>query len=208
MKDNLTEIIFILDRSGSMQSLTEDTIGGFNSFIEKQKALPGNANLTTILFDDQYLVLHNGVDIQSVKLLTKKDYFARANTALLDAIGKTINTVGARLDMTPEDEKPSKVLFIITTDGEENASREFGHDQVKEMIELQTNTYNWEFMFLGADLSAVNYSTGLGISLQNSHYSAQSATGVNSVYTAMNMATACYRSVGVINTDWKEEIET
>jgi len=125
MKNNLTEIVFILDRSGSMCSLVNDTIGGFNSFIEDQKQEDGEALLTTILFDDQYEILHNGVNIKTVKPMTTKEYSARGMTALLDAIGKTINTVGDRFNKLDEDNKPSKVIFVITTDGQENQSKEF-----------------------------------------------------------------------------------
>ena len=135
MKNNLTEIVFILDRSGSMSRLVEDTIGGFNSFIETQKKEVGEAVLTTILFDDQYEILHNGVDIKNVKPMTTKEYSARGMTALLDAIGKTINNVGDRLNKTDDKDKPSKVIFVITTDGQENSSKEFTQKQIKEMIE-------------------------------------------------------------------------
>ena len=166
MKENLTEIVFILDRSGSMSSLTTDTIGGFNSFIDTQKQEDGEAILTTILFDDQYEILHNGVDIKTVKPLTSKEYSARGMTALLDAIGKTINTVGERLNKTNEDDKPSKVIFVITTDGQENSSKEFTQSKVKEMIEHQTNNYSWQFMFLGANIDAVSTAQSFGISGQ------------------------------------------
>lgn len=208
MKENLTEIIFILDRSGSMQSLTQDTIGGFNSFIEKQKELPGEALVTVVMFDDQYEFLYDGVNIQSLPILTTKEYFARGTTALLDAIGKTINIVGVRLSNLAEEERPSKVLMIITTDGKENASKEFTYDAIKRMIDLQSNTYSWEFIFLGADLSAVDYSIGLGVKASNAYFSVQSADGVQSSYLAMSKATTSYRSCGVIDEDWKDEIKT
>jgi len=135
MKENLTEMVFILDRSGSMSNLTKDTIGGFNTMIENQKKEDGDAVLTTVLFDDMYELLHDGVNIQDVKELTNKEYYARGMTALLDAIGKTINTVGERLSKTKEEDRPSKIIFVITTDGQENSSKEFTQKQIKEMIE-------------------------------------------------------------------------
>jgi len=135
MKENLTEMVFILDRSGSMSNLTKDTIGGFNTMIENQKKEDGDAVLTTVLFDDMYELLHDGVNIQDVKELTNKEYYARGMTALLDAIGKTINTVGERLSKTKEENRPSKIIFVITTDGQENSSKEFTQKQIKEMIE-------------------------------------------------------------------------
>lgn len=207
MKENLTEIVFILDRSGSMRSLTSDTIGGYNTFIENQKNEPGEAVLTTILFDDQYEVLHNGVDIKTVKEMTNKEYFARGCTALLDAIGKTINTVGERLKNTKEEDRPSKVIFVITTDGFENASKEFTQPNIKEMIEHQTNKYNWQFMFLGANIDAVGTAQSFGISAQfASNYSANSV-GTDSLYRSVSKSVASYRTTGDISNDWKDDLK-
>ena len=207
MKENLTEIVFILDRSGSMSSLTTDTIGGFNSFIDTQKQEDGEAILTTILFDDQYEILHNGVDIKTVKPLTSKEYSARGMTALLDAIGKTINTVGERLNKTNEDDKPSKVIFVITTDGQENSSKEFTQSKVKEMIEHQTNNYSWQFMFLGANIDAVSTAQSFGISGQfASNYTANSV-GTDSLYRSVSKSVASYRSDGEISDNWNDEIK-
>ena len=207
MKENLTEIVFILDRSGSMSSLTTDTIGGFNSFIDTQKQEDGEAILTTILFDDQYEILHNGVDIKTVKPLTSKEYSARGMTALLDAIGKTINTVGERLNKTNEDDKPSKVIFVITTDGQENSSKEFTQSKVKEMIEHQTNNYSWQFMFLGANIDAVSTAQSFGISGQfASNYTANSV-GTDSLYRSVSKSVASYRSAGEILDNWNNEIK-
>ena len=123
MKENLTELVFILDRSGSMAGLETDTIGGFNSMIEKQKEEQGDAHVTTVLFDHEYKLLHDHVDLKDIKPMTREEYSARGSTALLDAIGKTIDDVGVRLNDTPEEERPSKVIFVITTDGYENTSR-------------------------------------------------------------------------------------
>jgi len=207
MKNNLTEIVFILDRSGSMDSLVADTIGGFNSFIETQKQEYGEALLTTILFDDQYEILHNGVDIKTVKPMTTKEYSARGMTALLDAIGKTINTVGDRLNKLDEDNKPSKVIFVITTDGQENQSKEFSRKKIKEMIEHQTNTYDWQFLFLGANIDAVGTAQSFGISGQfASNYTANSV-GTDSLYTSLSKSVCNYRSVGAMDTNWKDDIK-
>jgi uncharacterized protein YegL len=207
MKDNLTEVVFILDRSGSMVDLTSDTIGGFNSFIENQKQEPGEAILTTILFDDQYDIFHNGVDIKSVKPLTAKEYFARGMTALLDAIGKTINTVGERLNKTEEEDKPSKVIFVITTDGQENASREFTQPKIKEMIERQTKDYNWQFIFLGANIDAVSTAKSFGIQAQFSSNYTANAIGAQSVYDGVTRVVSKYREKGTINSNWKDDIK-
>jgi len=146
-----TEIVFILDRSGSMAGLESDTIVGFNSFIEKQKRL-GETVVTTVLFDDRYQVLWNGVLANQVTL-TDKEYYVRGMTALLDAVGKTIIEVGQRLSNTAESERPNKVIVVITTDGMENASREFTYGKVKELITHQQEKYQWEFIFMGGPMS-------------------------------------------------------
>jgi uncharacterized protein YegL len=207
MKENLTEIVFILDRSGSMSNLVTDTIGGYNSFIDTQKQEDGEAVLTTILFDDQYEILHNGVDIKTVKPLTSKEYSARGMTALLDAIGKTINTVGDRLNKTNEDDKPSKIIFVITTDGQENSSKEFTQAKIKEMIEHQTNNYSWQFLFLGANIDAISTAQNFGISSNfASNYTANSI-GTQSIYSSLSKSVADYRSVGVVCDNWNDEIK-
>jgi len=207
MKNNLTEIVFILDRSGSMGHLVEDTIGGFNSFIETQKQEDGEALLTTILFDDKYEILHNGVNIKDVKPMTTKEYSARGMTALLDAIGKTINTVGDRLNKLDDDKKPSKVIFVITTDGQENQSKEFKQAQIKEMIEHQTNKYNWQFLFLGANIDAVGTAQSFGISGQFASNYTASSVGTDSLYTSLSRSIASYRSVGVMENDWNKDVK-
>ena len=149
MKKNLTELVFIIDRSGSMYNLVNDTIGGYNSMIENQKKEQGDAYVTTVLFDDNYELLHDHINLKEIKPITDKEYYTRGSTALLDAVGKTINSIGVRLNNTPEDERPDKVIFVITTDGYENASRKFTKTQIKDMIEHQQNKYSWTFIFLG-----------------------------------------------------------
>lgn len=162
MNQNLTEIIFLLDRSGSMSGLESDTIGGFNSFVKTQSML-GDTLLTTVLFDDKYEILHNGIDARGVTL-TKKEYYTRGSTALLDAVGKTIIDVGFRLSGTEEADRPHKVIFVITTDGLENSSREFTYNNVNQMITHQRERYSWEFIFMGANIDVAKESTKLGIS--------------------------------------------
>lgn len=161
MNQNLTEIIFLLDRSSSMSGLESDTIGGFNSFVKNQSKL-GQTLLTTVLFDDKYEILHNGVDAGKVTL-TEKEYFIRGSTALLDAIGKTILDVGFRLSHIEEDNRPGKVIFVITTDGMENSSREFNYDKVNQMISHQREVYHWDFIFMGANIDVAKESVKLGI---------------------------------------------
>ena len=151
MKKGLTEIIYVLDRSGSMGHLTGDTIGAYNAYLDEQKKFDGETKITTVLFDDKYELLYNGEKIENAYLDHEK-YYVRGMTALYDAVGKTILDVGHRLSVTPENERPEKVIFIITTDGYENASKEFTQKKVKEMIEHQSNKYSWEFMVFGANI--------------------------------------------------------
>lgn len=181
MNTNLTEIIFLLDRSGSMAGLEADTIGGFNSFVDRQSKLEGRTIVTAVLFDDKYEILWNGIDAKDV-MLTEKEYYVRGCTALLDAVGKTILDVGYRLSKTNEDEKPSKVIFVITTDGMENASREFSYEKVKELIKHQQEKYNWEFLFLGANIDAVKEADNIGISKNSAFSYEASEVGVKNMY--------------------------
>lgn len=209
MNNNLTEVIFILDRSGSMQSLVPDTIGGFNAFVKQQKKEVGEARLTTILFDDKYEVIHDQVNIQNVPELTTKEYTARGMTAMLDAIGRTINSIGERLAKTDENERPGKVVVVITTDGQENASKEFHKAQIKEMIERQQNEYNWKFLFLGANIDSASEAGSLGIDSNFAvNYSATSI-GTQSLYSAVSKGVSSVRccTTGNVSLDWANEIK-
>lgn len=207
MKENLTQIVFILDRSGSMEDLTDDTIGGFNSFIVEQKKQEGEAILTTVLFDDKYEVLHDAVSIKDVKLLTSKDYFARGSTALLDAVGMTISRVGQKLSDMKEEARPSKVIVVITTDGMENNSHEFSKQQIQAMIEHQTNKYSWQFLFLGANIDSVSTAQNLGISADfASNYNADSA-GTGRMYESLSRSVGTFRREGRVDSNWSEGIE-
>ena len=163
MKKDLTELVFILDRSGSMQGLERDTIGGFNSMLEKHNATDGECVVTTVLFNGEYELLHERLDILKIKPITDKEYFVRGNTALLDAMGKTINKIGNDLNNALEENRPEHVMFVIITDGEENASKEFTRDQIKQMVEHQTEVYKWEFIFLGANIDAFSVADSIGV---------------------------------------------
>lgn len=185
MNNNVTEIIFLLDRSGSMSGLENDTIGGFNAFIEKQCQLDGEVSLTTVLFDDKYELLWNGIDATNTRL-TNKEYYVRGMTALLDAVGKTILEVDHRLSKAPEELKPGKVIFVITTDGMENASREFTYEKVKERIKHQEEKHNWEFIFIGANMDAAQEAGNMGIQADNAFNFVASEEGVESMYQMVN----------------------
>ncbi|SEM55014.1 hypothetical protein SAMN05192533_103323 [Mesobacillus persicus] len=181
MNTNLTEIIFLLDRSGSMAGLEKDTIGGFNSFINRQSQLEGETLVTAVLFDDEYEVLWNGGAAKDIKL-TEEDYYVRGCTALLEAVGKTILDVGYRLSKTDEEQRPGKILFVITTDGMENASREFTYKKVKELIRHQQEKYRWEFIFMGANIDAAEEADQLGIAKESAFTFEASEKGVEVMY--------------------------
>ncbi|EEG78892.1 vWA domain-containing protein [Dethiobacter alkaliphilus] len=187
MDTNLTEIIFLLDRSGSMGGLETDTIGGFNAFIEKQRQLEGNIIVSAILFDDRYEMLWNGIKAEKA-VLTENEYYVRGSTALLDAVGRTILDVGYRLARTNEQKKPGKVIFVITTDGLENASREFTYEKVKELIKHQQKKYNWEFIFLGANIDAAREADSIGIATENAFNFEATKSGVESMYCMVSEA--------------------
>lgn len=196
MKNNLTEIIFLLDRSGSMAGLEGDTVGGFNAFVKKQTELEGETILTTVLFDDQYEVLWNGIDAREAKL-TDDDYYVRGMTALLDAVGKTILDVGYRLARTSEERRPGKVIFVITTDGMENASSEFTYGKVKELIRHQQEKYGWEFIFMGANIDVAKEADSLGIHIENSFNFEASEKGIENMYEMVSDSIMEKRMKGV-----------
>ncbi|WP_240189764.1 vWA domain-containing protein [Bacillus sp. P14.5] len=184
MNKNLTEVVFLLDRSGSMAGLEIDTIGGFNGFVKRQAVMEGKAIITTVLFDDEYEVLWQGKPAETVKL-TEKEYYVRGCTAMLDAIGKTIAEVGHRLLKTPAGERPGKVIFAITTDGQENASREFSYEKINEMIRHQREIYNWEFIFMGANIDVAKEAENIGILAENAYDFDASEEGVEKMYSRM-----------------------
>lgn len=201
MNKNLTEIIFIIDKSGSMHSLTDDTIGGFNSVLESQrKSVDGEATVTTVLFSDNVTKLHDRVDVREVEPMTKKQYIASGGTALLDAIGQTIDDVQERIDNMPEDERPGNIICAITTDGQENASRTYTKDRVKKMVEHQTNGHGWEFLFLGANMDAVSEAESIGINRSVTYINDN--IGTKCVYDAMGFAASSLRATGEIGPEW------
>lgn len=183
-----TELIFVIDKSGSMSHLTNDTIEGFNGFVESQKD-DTKTTLTTVLFDTSWRVLHDGIDVYEVAPMTTKDYIAGGGTAMLDAIGETINRVQDRHDELGK-EKPDNVLFVITTDGEENSSRKFTKSQIEKMIKHQTNGHGWEFIFLGANMDAVKVAENIGISYDRAINYDWTSQGTDALYSTM-AATAC-----------------
>lgn len=194
MKKGLTEIVFILDRSGSMSGLESDTIGGYNSMIEKQKKEEGEALISTVLFDGQTDVLHDRVPLDKISPITEKEYYVRGSTALLDAVGGAIHHIGNVHKYAREEDVPEKTLFIITTDGMENSSRQYSYDKVKKMIERQKEKYHWEFIFLGANIDAVGVADRFGVDRQHAvRYECDSAgTALN--FRVMNKMVSCARS--------------
>jgi len=162
--ENKTSILCILDRSGSMSSIKDDAIGGFNEFIKKQKEEPGEANVTTILFDDQYEVLYKNKNLQDVPVLTEEEFFPRGTTALYDSMGKGMSVLGEELSKLKEEERPGTVIVVVTTDGYENASTEYSRAQIQEMIKTQKDVYSWKFMFLCANEDTLKDGIDLGFS--------------------------------------------
>jgi hypothetical protein len=202
-----TEIVVIIDKSGSMCHLVDDTIGGFNSFIEEQRALPGHANLTLVLFNQQYELIEMGENIQDIKLLSRDTYYPSGYTALLDAVGRAINETGQRLANITEEDKPGKVIVVIITDGQENCSREFEKQQIKDMITHQQEKYSWQFVYLGANQDAFAEAGELGISGLNTVDYTASSIGTQSVYRGVSDLAKGVRDQGVIPTTWKGEIK-
>ena len=208
MKKNLTELVFILDRSGSMAGLERDTIGGFNAMIEKQKREQGEAIVSTVIFDNVSEVIHDRVPLERIKPMTERDYYVRGCTALLDAVGSAIHHIGNVHKYAREEDRPEKTLFVITTDGMENASRKYSYSRLKEMIERQKEKYGWEFLFLGANIDAAKEAARFGITADRAaNYHADSVgTGViyESVSEAITQVRAC---AAPLSADWKENID-
>lgn len=186
MRSDLTEIAFVLDRSGSMHPITDDAIGGFNTFLTDQQALPGEAHLTLVLFDHEYQVPYQHADIKTVPPLDAATYVPRGMTALLDAVGRTVNDIGARLAGTPEAERPAKVIFAILTDGQENASRDYTFAKVSGMIKHQQEKYSWEFIFLAANQDAIAAAGALAIQPKDAIAFAPTGLGVREAHAALS----------------------
>jgi len=206
MKKELTELVFILDKSGSMSGLEADTIGGFNAMLEKQKAVEGECLITTVLFDDRYLILHDHINIQTVRPITEETYFVGGSTALLDAIGKTIHKIGNAQKNTASDLRADKVMFVIITDGEENASREYSVEKIKSQIKRQKEKYGWEFIFLGANIDAVGTADRFGIGANRAVKYCADSSGINLNFTVINAAAKEFREKNTISENHLEEI--
>jgi len=207
MKTNLTELVFILDRSGSMSGLESDTIGGYNALLKKQKEGPGDAIVTTVLFDDNYELLHDRINVKGIRPITEKEYFVCGCTALLDAIGKTINKIGNVQRNTNEEHRADKVMFIITTDGMENASNEYNYEKIKKMVECQKEKYGWEFIFIGANIDAISTAAKFGISSDRAANYNADGEGTRLNYEAVSHVVSELRASRPITESWKAEIE-
>ena len=199
MKKGLTELVFILDKSGSMGGLEKDTIGGYNSMLEKQKEVDGECLITTVLFDNDYELLHDRIDIKAVSPITAKEYCVGGSTALVDAIGRTIHKIGNAQRHTADDYRAEKVMFVIITDGEENASREYSAAKVKEMIERQKSRYNWEFIFLGSNIDAVETAGRFGINADRAVDYVPDGEGTALNFKMMSETVAEFRTCGTVD---------
>jgi uncharacterized protein YegL len=207
MKTNITELVFILDKSGSMSGLESDTIGGYNAMLKKQQEEQGEAIVTTVLFDDEYELLHDRINIKGICPITEKDYFVGGCTALLDAIGKTIHKIGNAQKYTSQEQRADKVMFVITTDGMENASREYTYEKIKAMVERQKEKYGWEFIFLGANIDAISAAARFGIASDRAaNYNADSE-GTRLNYEAVSHVVSELRANRIITDSWKEKID-
>ena len=207
MKKNLTELVFILDRSGSMSGLEKDTIGGFNAMIEKQKKEPGEAYVSTILFDNVSEVLHDRVKLPEVPKMTDRDYTVRGCTALIDAIGGAIHHIANIHKYARPEDVPEKTLFVITTDGMENASRRYTSEQVKRMIEKEKTKYGWEFLFIGANIDAVETGARFGIGRDRVANYVSDSQGTDILYASVNEAVCQVRSSAPLSADWNRRME-
>ena len=208
MKKGLTEVVFILDRSGSMAELEKDTIGGFNAMLEKQRRGEGQALISTVLFSNESAVIHDRVDAREVPPLTEREYFVCGCTALLDAVGGAIHHIGNVHKYAREEDRPERTLFVITTDGMENASRHYDLRRVRTMIERQKARYGWEFLFLGANIDAVDTAARLGIDADRAANFHCDAQGTQLNYAAVSDAVSAMRCAAPLSADWKERIDS
>lgn len=206
-KNNLTELVFIIDRSGSMSGLEADTIGGFKSMIEKQRKEEGECYVSTVLFDHERNVLHDRVKLSEIKPMTDKDYTVRDTTALIDAIGCAIHHIGNVHKYARPEDVPANTMFVIITDGMENASRKYSSDDVKNKIERQKEKYGWEFIFIGANIDAVETAARYGINAERAvNYNAD-IMGTRMAYEAVASAVCNVRNCEPLSNDWRKEID-
>lgn len=208
MKTNITELVFILDKSGSMSGLESDTIGGYNAMLKKQQEDPGEAIVTTVLFDNNYELLHDRINIHGIRPITDKEYFVEGSTALLDAIGKTIHKTSNAQRHTLEAQRADKVMFVITTDGMENASCEYTYEKIKEMVEHQKEKYGWEFIFMGANIEAVSTAEKFGINADRAANYNADGKGTRLNYKAISHVVSELRASRPISNSWKAEIDS
>ncbi len=211
MNKNLTELVFVLDKSGSMSGLEKDTIGGFNSMLEKQRGEEGDVVISTVLFDDHMQVLHDRTDLAGIGNLTDKDYTVGGSTALLDALGNSIRHINKVQKALPEDERPAKTMFIITTDGQENSSHDFSYEKIRKMVEKKQEKKQWEFLFLGANMDAISAAASIGIKANRAANFRCDAVGTAVNYSALSKAVSKFRSceaacAGAALADWDEEV--
>lgn len=207
MKRNVTELVFILDKSGSMAGLETDTIGGFNAMLKKQQNAEGEALVTTVLFNHHYELLHDRINVRGISPITENDYEVGGTTALLDAIGSTIQKIVNVQKRTSEEERADKVLFVITTDGMENASQEYSADKIKKMVQFQKENFSWEFMFLGANIDAISTASRFGIDEDFAVDYHADNVGTQLNYEAVSEAVTSLRRGKKLNRSWKEGIE-
>ena len=207
MKNNITELVFILDRSGSMAGLVEDTVGGFNSMIEKQRKQDGECYVSTVLFANRSEVLHDRVRLSEIKPMTDKDYTAYGATALIDALGDAIHHIGNVHKYARAEDVPAHTMFIITTDGMENASRKYTSERVKMMIERQKQKYGWEFLFIGANIDAVETAARYGIDRNRAVNYKADKEGTQLVYESITTAVCGMRKCEPISDDWSAKID-
>ena len=207
IKNNITEMVFILDRSGSMAGLEEDTIGGFNGMIKKQKKEDGLCYVSTVLFDDESKVIHDRIPLDKVPEMTDRDYSVRGCTALIDAIGGAIHHIGNVHKYARREDVPENTIFVITTDGMENASHIYTADRVKKMIERQKEKYGWEFLFIGANIDAVETAGRFGIEKNRAVNYHPDSMGTECLYATVSDAVYCVRQSKPLNDNWSENIE-
>lgn len=207
MKNNLVEMVFILDCSGSMQGLEKDTIGGFNSMIEKQKKVEGKAIISTVFFNHDFKVIHNRKNIEDIIPITEKDYYVSGTTALLDAIGRSVHKISNIQNNIPDEFRADKVIFVITTDGMENSSREYNYKTLKQMIERQKEKYGWEFVFLGANIDSQSVASQVGINKDRvaNYHADEEGTKIH--FKAISNALMNFRTSDKLSDDWMSEID-
>jgi uncharacterized protein YegL len=207
MQPGLTELVFILDKSGSMSGLERDTIGGYNTMLAKQQAVDGECRITTVLFDHTYELLHDRIDIKAVGPISEQEYFVGGSTALLDAIGRTIHKIANAQQHTAEEYRAETVMFVIITDGYENASREYSASRVKQMIDLQTAEFGWEFIFLGANIDAVETAGRFGIAADRAQNFHADSAGVELNFRVMSETITAFREQAAMPPTWNAKIQ-